>query len=96
MLKRRSHLLIFCLLLFSTITQAQIIISGEVLSSEDNQPLTSVSVKLVGTSKGVATNMDGKFSLTVTADELKNGTLQFTDVGYKTKDIKINGRLLSV
>ncbi len=92
MLKRRNYLLLIFLFFLMHFTKAQTVINGEVLSNEDNQPLTGVSVKLLGTSKGVATNNDGKFTLTVTADEFKNGTLQFSDVGYKTKDIRINGR----
>lgn len=92
MLKRRNNLLLIFLFFLMHFTKAQTVINGEVLSNEDNQPLTGVSVKLLGTSKGVATNNDGKFTLTVTADEFKNGTLQFSDVGYKTKDIRINGR----
>ena len=83
------------LLLFATVLSFQVsaqTINGEVLSAEDNQPLVLANIKLIGSSKAATSNADGKFSITLTAEELKNGVLQVSEVGYKTRDIKINGR----
>lgn len=58
----------------------KITVKGKVVDKE-NIPLPGVTVKVVGTSMGTATNMDGAFTL-----ELPEGkySLEFSFVGYKT------------
>ena len=50
-----------------------------------NLPVPGVNVIVKGTTKGVTTDMDGKYSLTAAAGE----TLIFTYIGFKTKEQKI-------
>ncbi|MDR1096627.1 MAG: TonB-dependent receptor [Tannerella sp.] len=58
--------------------QPSIPISGEVLDA-DNLPLPGVTVRVQGTTIGTATNVDGRFTLTV-PDE--NSVLLVSSVGY--------------
>ena len=52
-------------------------------------PLVGVSISVSGTNKGVLTNEGGAFTITV-----KSGsTLQFSMVGYETKEVKIESAI---
>lgn len=63
-------------------------VTGRV-SDSSNVPLVGVTVKVKGTSNGTVTNMSGHFTLTVSDD---NAILVFTYVGYKDKEVSVNGR----
>jgi iron complex outermembrane receptor protein len=63
-------------------------VTGRVTDSKTS-PLQSVSVLLKGTSKGVATDAEGRFSLTDVPD---NGVLVFSYTGFATQEIAVNGR----
>lgn len=80
--------LMFC----CVVANAQNELNGEVISSEDNLPLASVSVRLLNTAKGTSTNNDGKFVLSLTDAELNTGVLELTSVGFKTRSYKLSGR----
>ncbi|WP_434036255.1 SusC/RagA family TonB-linked outer membrane protein [Formosa sp. 4Alg 33] len=67
--------------------QQQIIISGEVLD-EVNMPLPGASVVEKGTSNGVTTDIDGKFTFSVTND---TSTILVSYLGYSTKEITLSG-----
>lgn len=63
------------------------IIRGEVVN-EKNEPLPGVTIRVEGTSIGVASDIDGNFILRLPIDE---GTLFFTFVGYKDKKVRFEG-----
>ena len=86
--------MIVLLLGFTAFAQAQNIsqLTGTV-TDESGMPLPGVSIVVKGTTKGVATDFDGKFSLN---DVPKGATLEFSSVGYKTLDIKATGASLKV
>lgn len=68
-------------------------IVGIVLDSKTNEPLTGVTVLVQGTTRGVATDLDGKFELAASYGEI----LQISFVGYETKEIEIgNQKVISV
>ncbi len=67
---------------------AQNIVEGTVVDSFD-EPLIGVSVRLLGTQEGAATNIDGKFQL---ANVPADGILRFTYVGMLSQDVKVNGQ----
>ena len=67
-------------------TSAQKKITGRVLD-EQGVPLPGATVLEKGTSNGVATNVDGRFELTVADDAV----LQFSFMGYKTEEISVKG-----
>lgn len=79
-MKRKIYSLLFILLIYSVSVHAQSSIKGVVVADSDQTPLANVSVFLKGKNKGVATDFDGKFSLTV----VKGDTVVFSYLGYKT------------
>lgn len=82
-----------CIFFLTThLTHAQTTISGTVTDSETGDPLPGVSVSLQGTVKGMATGVDGKYSLEVMDDELAEGSLVFSFLSYKREVIRIDGR----
>lgn len=68
---------------------AQAQVKGTVTSQEDGMPLPGVSIIVSGTTQGTATDFDGNYIL---ENVDKNATLVFSYVGYKTQQVKINGR----
>lgn len=88
----RYLLLLGSFLFFSAQLLAQAIVQGDVVANDDNQPLSGISVRLLATSKGTATNSEGRFSLQLTADELQEGILEFSGIGFKARKIKIAAR----
>ena len=68
-------------------------VSGTVVSEADGEPLIGVSVYLKGnTGKGVVTDLNGRYSLTVPA----GATLVFSYVGFTTQEVKVEGSVVNV
>lgn len=63
-------------------------ISGIVTSASDAEPLIGVSVVVKGTTNGIVTDFDGKYSLKVNQGQ----TLVFSYIGYVTQEIKYAGQ----
>ena len=72
------------LFLFAGSALAQTKVSGTVLSQEDGQPIIGAAVKVDGTSTGMLTDVNGRFSLT-----LPEGKKQITVsyLGYQSKTV---------
>lgn len=66
--------------------QQEVKITGTVVDKDKN-PLPGVSVFVKGTTVGVATDMDGKFNLSLPT--IQDITLVFSFVGMKTKEVKL-------
>ena len=66
---------------------AQTTITGTV--SDDMAPLPGVSILLKGTNNGVVTDFDGNYSINNVPSD---GVLVFSFVGFKTKEIPVNGQ----
>ena len=71
----------------SVLGQQQKTVSGKVTDSS-GAPLPGVSVVVKGTTTGVITDMEGKYSLLKVPE---NATLQFSFVGMKTQEIRVVG-----
>lgn len=85
-----KRLLLFSLfLLFVSGVFAQIQVTGVVIDEVDESPLIGVTVMEVGTQKGVITDMDGNYSITV-KDE--NSRLSFTYIGKEAKTVRVGNR----
>lgn len=84
---RRIVLSLFAILSLSVVAQ-NITITGTVYDPAEGEPIIAASVIIKGSSVGVATDFDGKYSIKAPA----NGTLVFSYVGYDTQEVKINGR----
>lgn len=72
----------------STKDKADVTVSGKVTDSK-GEPLPGVSVKIKGTTTGIATGTDGKFKLKLTD---ANATLVFTFVGFVTQEVNVAGK----
>jgi TonB-dependent starch-binding outer membrane protein SusC len=59
------------------------------ITGEDNDPLVGASVVVKGTSTGVVTDVDGKFSIAVTGD---NAVLVVSYVGQKTQEVAVGAQ----
>jgi TonB-dependent starch-binding outer membrane protein SusC len=87
----KKILILFTLLLMTgTLLMAQTVqISGTVTGSEDGLPLPGVTVAVKGTTLGILTNADGKYTLSVPQTEK---TLVFSYIGFKTQEIAIEDK----
>jgi len=65
--------------------QQRVTVSGQVVDDQ-NEPLIAVGVVQQGTTNGVITDLDGKYSITVPA----GATIVFSSVGYVTQEIVAN------
>jgi TonB-linked SusC/RagA family outer membrane protein len=61
-------------------------VQGTVTAAEDNQPLPGVNIVVEGTSSGTSTDIDGKYTLSLTPEQNK---LIFSFIGYKTQTIEV-------
>ncbi|WP_297336457.1 TonB-dependent receptor [Algoriphagus sp.] len=64
-------------------------VSGTVLSGEDNLPLPGVSVLVKGTSSGTVTDIDGKYTVSVSSDD---AVLVFSFIGFTTVEIPVGNQ----
>ncbi|MBG0781709.1 MAG: TonB-dependent receptor [Bacteroidales bacterium] len=77
------------MLLAGTSLFAQQIVTGVVTGSDTKETLPGVNIVVKGTTKGVITDLDGKYTIELQADEK---VLQFSYTGYETSEIEVNGR----
>ncbi len=87
--KWRSKLLMLLMLLgFSVNALAQSIVTGKV-TDENNEPIASVTIAIVGTSQGTLTDFDGNYSIETTSP---SDILRFSYLGYKSQDIVVGDK----
>ena len=84
-MKKRLTMFIACLFLCVGSALAQTKVSGTVLSQEDGQPIIGAAVKIDGTSTGMLTDVNGRFSLTL--PEGKN-QITVTYLGYASQTVQ--------
>ncbi|MBN1952103.1 MAG: von Willebrand factor type A domain-containing protein [Bacteroidales bacterium] len=70
-------------------SMANFTIQGQVTDAYDGSPLPGVNVIERGTTNGTITDIDGKYTLTVGAE---NAVLVFTYIGYETEEVRLSGR----
>ena len=82
-----KQILLFCFLFIGSLYAQEYEVTGKV-TDVSNEPLPGVSVLIKGTTQGVSTDFDGKYTIKV-----KNGDiLEFSSLGMKTKQVKVNGQ----
>ncbi|MBD9090993.1 MAG: TonB-dependent receptor [Bacteroides oleiciplenus] len=84
----KSLFLLVCLLLSGTTVFAQEKTVTGVVTDSFNEPLIGVSIVVQGTSNGVVTDMNGKYSIKATP----GSTLQFSYVGMEKQSIKVGNQ----
>ena len=67
-----------------------VIVRGMVIDEENKEPMIGAAVFIDGTSKGIATDIDGQFALKVPSDT----SLVISSIGYYSKKVRV-GSLLS-
>lgn len=92
--------ILFCLVgllcLFSLEGQNELRIKGLVTDSVSGEPLPYVSIIVKGTTTGAATDLDGRFSLTVPSSA-SGKMLEVSYLGYSTKQVPLkSGQNLSI
>ncbi len=66
-------------------------VTGTVTSAEDGMPIPGASIMIKGTTTGVATNLDGTYSLSVPNTA---SILVFSSIGMTEQDVMIGGRTI--
>ena len=84
----RSLFLLVCLVLSGTTVFAQEKTVTGVVTDSFNEPLIGASIVVQGTTNGVITDLDGKYSIKVTP----GATLQFSYVGMEKQSIKVGNQ----
>ena len=88
MLGTMAGLMVYPVPAQASVTQSQTIkVSGTVVDHE-GEPLIGATVKVTGSESGAVTDIDGNFQMNAPA----NGTLLISYVGYKDREVPINGR----
>ena len=67
----------------------QVKLTGNAVAASDKQPMIGLTVLVKGTTNGTVTDLDGNYMLNNVA---KDATIVFSMIGYKTQEIKVNGR----
>ncbi len=81
-----SVMMLLCCMVTSAVAQT-VTVKGKLLDAETNEPLIGASVAVKGTTVGTVTDMDGNFSLDISASR---PTLLFTYVGYKDETVEVS------
>ena len=68
-----------------------VVVRGMVIGSDDKEPLIGAFILIEGTTKGVATNIDGLFALKLPLDT----SLVVSFIGYKQKTVSVSSLLRS-
>ena len=84
----KSLFLLVCLVLSGTTVFAQEKTVTGVVTDSFNEPLIGASIVVQGTTNGVITDLDGKYSIKVTP----GATLQFSYVGMEKQSVKVGNQ----
>ena len=79
-----KHLPLFFLLFLSSLSFAQVTLTGQVIDGEFNEPLPFANVLIEEVATGTTTDFDGNFSIDLPAGVY---TVSFSFVGYQTQQL---------
>ena len=80
--------LVALFLLFTVITYAQNFMVKGCIKDQAGEPIAGATVKILGTSSGGVSDVDGNYSIKCSA----TATLEFSYIGFSTKAIDVKGR----
>ena len=75
-------------LLFTVVTYAQNFVVKGCVKDQAGEPIAGATVKILGTSSGGVTDVDGNYTIKCAA----SSTLEFSYIGFSTKAIDVKGR----
>jgi TonB-linked SusC/RagA family outer membrane protein len=84
----RFFIMGFFLLITTTAFAQTITVKGRITDAADGSPIPGAHVILKGSTTGVSSDLDGKYSIKVAS----SGTLQFSFIGYKSVQIPVEGK----
>ncbi|MEB2774739.1 TonB-dependent receptor [Algoriphagus sp. D3-2-R+10] len=84
-----SMTIIFCLGLLSTAFAQTREVSGVLISGEDNLPLPGASILVKGTTNGTVTDIDGKFTITVSGP---SDVLVLSFIGFTPMEVPVGSQ----
>jgi TonB-linked outer membrane protein, SusC/RagA family len=87
---RKLTLFILCFVINIGVISAQTKVTGVVISSEDGLPVIGASVIVKGSKVGTATDMDGRFTLTVPSG---GKLLMISYIGFDPKEVIVKSSL---
>ncbi|MBQ0788672.1 MAG: TonB-dependent receptor [Oceanihabitans sp.] len=87
-LKAKSALFALLFMCISAFAQETLTVKGLVVDANDNMPLPSVNVIIVGTSTGTSTDFDGNYQIQVK----KGDVIQFSYIGYISQTVIIDNQ----
>ena len=95
----KKKLLKYCLLFIVVLTIGKAFaqdrtITGIVTAKEDGLPIPGVSVKLKGTARGVVTDAQGKYSISIPSNGQQ--TLSFSFIGFSPKETTVTSRKIDI
>lgn len=70
---------------FGTLNAQTFVVKGTVTDAKDKSPVIGCSVMVKGTNRGIATGLDGEYSIKAN----KGDSLTFSFIGYKKQTVKI-------
>jgi len=87
---RKEKLFFILMFLFSVnlVFAQNINVKGVIIDAQTKTPIPSATIMIKGTTQGVVSDLDGKYSISVPS----NGTLVFRFIGYETQEILVNSR----
>ncbi|MGZ2371440.1 mucoidy inhibitor MuiA family protein [Ancylomarina sp. YFZ004] len=68
-------------------------VSGRVVSADDGLAIPGVSIRVVGSTIGAATDMNGKYSITIPAN---SSQLNYSFIGMKAQTLAVNRSVMNV
>lgn len=84
----KSFGLLFSMCILLTAQAQQTKISGTVTEKDTGEPLPGVTIQVKGTTNGVISDVDGKFSINVSP----NQTLIFSSMGFTNQEVVVKGQ----
>lgn len=93
--EKKYHRLLYAFMVLTCLLFANISVFAQgfqvtgVVNNENGETLPGVNVVIKGTSTGMVTDINGRYSITVSNDE---AVLQFTFVGYNTQEIVVGNQ----
>ena len=91
MIVKMRFILTFLTALTAVVASAQetsLTVRGRVTDASTDEPIPFASVHLEGTMVGVSTDAEGEYVITIP----ENGALIFSSIGYRSKEVNIDGR----
>lgn len=82
--KMKKFYFVLVMLLMGVVGFSQGTVTGTIIDEQINQPLAGANIVVKGTTNGVSTDFDGKFSIEVSE---ASGTLVLSYIGYVRKDV---------